>query len=84
MAVTSAIVLFAVVWFMVMFVVLPFHSRSQEDDGDVVPGTHPGAPVNFRVRRTMLITTMIAIVVWAILVAIIVSGVFDVRKLGWV
>lgn len=82
MAPTSAIVLYAVVWFMVMFVTLPLRRRTQGDEGEIVPGTPPGAPVNFSVKRTMLIVSLVAFVVWGIIFAVIVTGVINVRDLG--
>lgn len=84
MAITSAIVLFAVVWFMVMFVVLPIGRRTQGDEGEIVPGTQAGAPANFNLRRTVVIVTAISLVVWAIICAVIISGVISIRDLGWV
>ncbi len=84
MAITSAIVLFAVVWFIVMFIVLPIGRRTQGDDGEVVPGTQAGAPVNFNLRRTMMIVTAIALVIWAIICAVIISELISIRDLGWV
>jgi len=84
MAITSAIVLFAVVWFMVMFVVLPIGRRTQGDEGEVVPGTQAGAPANFDLRRTVLIVTAISLVVWAIICAVILSGVISIRDLDWI
>ena len=84
MAITSAIVLYAVVWFMVMFIVLPIKRRTQGDDGTLVPGTQAGAPTNFNLRRTVIIVSSIAFVVWAIIVAIILSGVISIRDLNWI
>ncbi len=84
MAPTSAIVLYAVVWFMVMFIVLPIRRRTQGDVGEIVPGTQPGAPVNFNVRKTMALVSVIALVVWAVIVAIILSGVIRISELGWI
>jgi len=84
MAVTSAMVLYAVTWFMVMFIVLPIRRRTQGDEGTVVPGTQAGAPVNFNVRKTMLLVTAISLVVWVILMAIILSGVISIQELGWI
>ncbi|MGR3662881.1 MAG: DUF1467 family protein [Paracoccaceae bacterium] len=83
MAITSAMVLYAVTWFLTLFVVLPIRRRTQGDDGEIVPGTMAGSPTNFNVKRTMLIVTGIALVVWAILVWIILSGVISVRDLDW-
>ena len=83
MAITSAMVLFAVVWFMVMFIVLPIGRRTQGDEGKVVPGTQAGAPANFNLRRTVVIVTAISLVVWAIICAVIISEVISIRDLGW-
>ncbi|MGJ8585181.1 MAG: DUF1467 family protein [Marinosulfonomonas sp.] len=79
----SAIVLFAVIWFLVLFVTLPVHLRTQGDVGEVVPGTQAGAPVNFNLRRTVIIVTLISIVVWAVIAGIILSGVISVRDIDW-
>ncbi|MAY31868.1 MAG: hypothetical protein CMM86_04625, partial [Rhodovulum sp.] len=38
MTITAAIVLFAVIWFMVLFVTLPVRLRTQGDVGEIVPG----------------------------------------------
>jgi predicted secreted protein len=46
MGITSALVLLAVVWFMVFFVVLPLRLTTQGEAGDVVPGTHKSAPAD--------------------------------------
>ena len=83
MAITSAIVLYAVTWFMVLFVILPIRLRTQGDEGEIVPGTQAGAPANFNVKRTALIVSGVALVVWLILVWIITSGVISVRDIDW-
>lgn len=74
MAITSAMVLFAVIWFMVLFVVLPLRLRTQGDDGEVVPGTHAGSPTDARIGLRFAVTTAVAVVVWAIAYTVIVSG----------
>ncbi|MBV1902167.1 MAG: DUF1467 family protein [Marinosulfonomonas sp.] len=83
MAVTSGFVLFAVVWFMVLFVTLPIRLRTQGDEGEIVPGTQAGAPANFNLKRTMLIVTAVAFVVWAIIAGVIISGVISVSDPDW-
>lgn len=84
MAITSAIVLYLVVWFMVMFIVLPIGRRTQGDENDIVPGTQAGAPANFNLRRTVIIVSTVAFFVWGLIVAVIVSGRFSIRDLGWI
>lgn len=49
MGITSALVLFAVVWFMTFFVVLPLRLTTQGEAGEVVPGTHKSAPADAQI-----------------------------------
>ena len=74
MAITSALVLLAVCWFMTLFLVLPVVTRTQADAGTQVPGTHVSAPENFKVKRTAWIVTLIAVPIWLALVVIITMG----------
>ncbi|MDU9002418.1 DUF1467 family protein [Sedimentitalea todarodis] len=83
MAITSAIVLFAVIWFMTFFIALPIRVRTQGDEGKIEPGTHAGAPEVHNLKRKALISTAVALVIWAIVVTIILSGVISVRDLDW-
>ena len=81
MTITAAIVLFSVVWFMTFFVVLPLRFVSQGDAGQVVPGTPKSAPSGDIVVRKAKITTVVAVVIWGILYAIILSGWITVRDI---
>lgn len=81
MTITAAIVLFAVTWFMVFFIVLPLNLTTQGDAGKIVPGTPAAAPAGFVVARKARLTTLIALVVWAALCAVILSGWITVRDL---
>ncbi|WP_341366445.1 DUF1467 family protein [Yoonia sp. BS5-3] len=79
----SALVLFAVVWAMVFFIVLPLHMTSQGDTGEVVPGTHASAPADAQIGRKAKITTMWALPIWAVIAGTILSGVITVRDIDW-
>lgn len=83
MAITSAIVLYAVVWSMTMFVVLPIGLRTQGDDDDVVPGTQAGAPSNFNVKKTMKTVTIWATLIYVVIAGTILSGVISVSDFDW-
>ncbi len=74
MGITSAIVLFAVVWFLTFFIVLPLRLETQGDVGAVVPGTHESAPSGAVVGRKARITTYFAVPIWAVLAFVILSG----------
>lgn len=79
----SAIVLFAVVWAMVFFIVLPLRMVSQGDAGEIVPGTHASAPADAQIGRKAKITTMWALPIWAIIAGTILSGAISVRDIDW-
>lgn len=81
MSITGGIVLFVVIWFITMFVTLPITLRTQGEAGEVVPGTHQGAPADFRLRKTMLIVTLVTVVLWAIVAAVIFSGWITIEDL---
>ncbi len=46
-----------------------------------VPGTHEGAPANFRLWRTVLIVTAAATVLWAAAATVILSGWVSIEDL---
>ena len=58
MGITSALVLFAVIWFLVFLVVIPIRLETQGDVGEVEPGTHAGAPANPNLKKKAWITTV--------------------------
>ncbi|MBS9717155.1 DUF1467 family protein [Pseudohalocynthiibacter aestuariivivens] len=83
MSITSAIVLFAVLWFLVMLCVLPIRLKTQDDVGEIVPGTHAGAPHNPQIGKKAKITTAIASVLWVVIAGILFSGKITVRDIDW-
>ncbi|MEA2938581.1 MAG: hypothetical protein QOC56_2085, partial [Alphaproteobacteria bacterium] len=66
MALTTAIAIYFIIWWTVLFAVLPWGVRSQEESGPVSPGTDPGAPAIPRVWRKLLWTTVAASVIFAV------------------
>ena len=76
MNLTGGIVLYAVLWFLTLFILLPIGLVSQEEAGEVVPGTHAGAPHRADLGRKMLWSTVISAVLWAGCAWLILGGVF--------
>ncbi|MFC5504720.1 MULTISPECIES: DUF1467 family protein [Hyphomicrobiales] len=64
MTFASAFAVYFVIWWTVLFAVLPFGIRSQVESGEVVEGTEPGAPALPGLMRKAVITTLIAAVVF--------------------
>lgn len=83
MAITSALVLFAVIWAMTFLIVLPIRVQTQGDLGDIVPGTHAGAPEVHNLGKKAWITTGVSLVLWVIISSIIIFEVITVRDLDW-
>lgn len=83
MTITAALVLYSVTWFMVFLIVIPIRLVTQGDAGEVVPGTHAGAPHVTALRRKAWITTAVAALLWAVMAALIVWGPWGIRDLDW-
>ncbi|MBK4217059.1 DUF1467 family protein [Paracoccus caeni] len=75
MNLTGAVVMYAILWFLTLFIVVVIGQRSQQDAGEIVPGTHAGAPADLNFKRKALWTTLIAAAIWAVLAWIILGGV---------
>lgn len=60
MSVTLGIAIYVVVWWTVLFAVLPIGVRTQAEDGSVVPGTPESAPTAPRLLRIVFLTTLLS------------------------
>ena len=83
MSVTSALVLFAVIWFMVLFITLPLRLKTQGEAGKIVPGTHSGAPAELNLKRLFTIVTAVSLVLWGVIAGVIVSGWIGIHDIDW-
>jgi predicted secreted protein len=63
--ISTAFAIYFVVWWIVLFLTLPFGVRSQHEDGEAAPGTDPGAPVATLMGRKLIWTTVISAVFFA-------------------
>ncbi|QOL82569.1 DUF1467 family protein [Pseudooceanicola spongiae] len=83
MGITSAIVLYAVIWWMTLLCVVPVRLRTQQDVGKVTPGTQSGAPEEHHLKGKVIITTAITTVLFIICAGIILSGWITMEDLDW-
>lgn len=81
MGITSAIVLYAVIWWLTLLCVVPIKLRTQADVGKVTPGTQSGAPEVHNLKPKLWITTGISTLLFAIAAGLILSGWISVRDL---
>lgn len=63
--------LYFIIWWTLLFAVLPFGIRSQVEAGEVVTGSEPGAPAAPALREKALWTTFVAAVVLVIVAAVL-------------
>ncbi len=55
--------IYLVVWWIVIFAVLPLGVRSQHEAGEVAPGSEPGAPVAPRLLTKAAITSVVSAII---------------------
>jgi len=59
MSITSAIVLYAVIWAIVFYLINPLWQTSQSEIGEVAPGTPASAPDDAMVKKKAVIATVV-------------------------
>ncbi len=75
MSTTSAIAIYFIIWWLCLFVVLPFGVRNAHESGTVAgEGHEAGAPVNPMLWRKALATTVLATLVFALVYGTITQG----------
>ncbi|MGC6536336.1 MAG: DUF1467 family protein [Candidatus Puniceispirillaceae bacterium] len=77
MDIVSGIVVYILLWWWVLFMVLPFGAKAPET---IEKGHATSAPERPQLWRKMLITSGIAAILWVIVNAIISSGIFTFRQ----
>jgi predicted secreted protein len=79
MSLSFAIAIYLVIWWTVLFAILPIGVRTQGEDGAVVPGTPESAPTRPRLIRVALLTTVVSAIVFAALWAAVRYKVLDLE-----
>ena len=78
----SAFVVWLIIWWLVLFLILPIGIRGQAEEGDIVEGSEPGAPHTLDIKRKFIQTTIIATLIWVLVCGLIVSGLISWEMLG--
>ena len=81
--ISSALAIYFVLWWTVLFAVLPFGIRSQAESGEKAgKGIDPGAPVMPRMARKLLWTTIVSTIVFAIGMSCFWAGYLNIDRLS--
>ena len=81
-SIATALAIYFVLWWVTLFVTLPFGVRSQHEDGEGAPGTDPGAPILARMGRKLIWTTVISGIAFAIGMLAYRAGYFNIERLS--
>jgi predicted secreted protein len=65
MSKATLVAVFFLIWWVVLFAVLPWGIHSQHEGGAIAPGTDPGAPVLPKLGRKLMWTTLVTCVLFA-------------------
>lgn len=71
MRTSVALATFFCLWFITLFAVLPFFAKTQDEAGEIVPGTSESAPHKINVLKVFCVNTVVAAVTFAGVYAVI-------------
>ncbi|MBE7637583.1 DUF1467 family protein [Sneathiella sp. P13V-1] len=81
MGFVTGLVVYSIMWFVVLFTVLPWGVRTQQEEGEVEPGTAESAPVNPAIWKKLLITTIVTALLFGIFYTIVEMDLFNFREM---
>ncbi len=67
----TGIAIYFVLWWLMLFTVLPWGIKGQHEDGKIVAGSEPGAPTKAHMKRKVIQTSIVAGLVWLAIMAIL-------------
>jgi len=80
--ISTAFAIYFVMWWVTLFLTLPFGVRSQHEDGGGAPGTDPGAPIASRMGRKLIWTTVISAIIFIVSWLAYSAGLLNVERLS--
>jgi predicted secreted protein len=80
--VTTAIAVYFLIWWVVLFAVLPWGVRSQQEQGEIVSGSDPGAPAIPKLLAKLVWTTVTATIIFAVCYVIYVNRLLPLDRLA--
>ncbi len=80
--ISTAFAIYFVLWWVTLFVTLPFGVRSQHEEDGAAPGTDPGAPIASQMGRKLIWTTVISAAIFAVAMLAYNAGYLSVERLS--
>lgn len=80
--ISTGLAIYFVLWWVTLFVTLPFGVRSQHEDGEGPAGTDPGAPVISRMGRKLIWTTLLSAAIYVVAMVAYHAGLLNIERLS--
>ncbi len=78
MSLITAMATYFIIWWLVLFTVLPWGARSHhEANADIDPGNAPSAPIRPRILLKFCVTTVVSLAVFAVVYSLIAYRLID-------
>jgi predicted secreted protein len=81
MSFVGSILIFSSIWMIVFFMVLPYGVKNQVNSDHFQKGTDPGAPVESKMKKKFLITTLISVVIFSLIFTLAELNLLQIRKI---
>jgi predicted secreted protein len=81
-SISTALAIYFVLWWVTLFLTLPFGVRSQHEEGGGAPGTDPGAPIMARMGYKLIWTTVISGIIFGIGMWAYQAGYLSIERLS--
>ena len=80
--ISTQFAIYFVLWWVTLFVTLPFGVRSQHEEGGGAPGTDPGAPIASLMGRKLIWTTIVSAAIFALAMLAYNAGYLSIERLS--
>ena len=81
MGITGSIIVFVLIWWIIFFSVLPVGIQSNKEKfKEKIEGVDPGAPLNPKIGRKFLITTLITSIIFIVIYYLVEFNLLNLRK----
>ena len=81
MGITGSIIVYVLIWWMIFFSVLPVGIQSNKEKfREKIEGVDPGAPINPKIGKKFLITTLITSIIFIVIYYLVEFNLLNLRE----
>jgi predicted secreted protein len=75
--------IFLIIWWTILFAILPLGTTSRAEAGLPNDGSDPGAPVDPKLKKKFITTTWVSVLIFAAMFVVVHFKLVDVTRLPW-